>query len=166
VGHTTPNATPFPTSLTASVLAIFLAFSSAFLQFSRYYNHQKMPALKLDLEEPMTVEERVARVEANVEHIQADVSDIKIDVRRLSDKIDAVDVKLTAKIDAVDTKLTGKIDAVNQKLDDFRVSVEKGFAELRQRIGDLKTDRAFDRVWFLLISAGVLGIMAKAFKWF
>jgi predicted nucleic acid-binding Zn-ribbon protein len=98
-----------------------------------------IPALKLEPEEPV-LEERFARLESDVEHIKTDVSDIKIDVRRLNDKIDAVD-----------QKLTGKIDAVNQKLDDFRVSVEKAFAK--------------DRVGWLLIAATLLGVMAKGFKW-
>jgi predicted nucleic acid-binding Zn-ribbon protein len=101
-----------------------------------------MPALKLESEEPV-IEERVARLEEKVEHIQSDVSEIKTDVRRSNDKI----------------------DAVNQKVDDFRVSVEKSFAAVGERIADLKTGRAYDRVWWLLIAAALLGVMAKGFGW-
>ena len=54
------------------------------------------------------MEERVARLEINVEHIQKDVSDMKVDIRRLGDKIDGVDQKLTAKIDGSGHCLTGK----------------------------------------------------------
>jgi chromosome segregation ATPase len=148
-----------------------------------------MPALKLELESP--VEERVAILEANVGHIRSDISDMKVDLRRLNDKvdsvdqrltakidavdakltakIDAVDAKLTAKIDAVDAKLTAKIDAVDQRLSgkidslkdtvaSLAITVERSFAALR--IG-----RALDRVWWLLMSAALLGIMARAFKW-
>jgi chromosome segregation ATPase len=126
-----------------------------------------MPALKFELETP--VEERIARLEVNVEHILSDVSDIKTDVRRLNDKIDVVDQKVTAKIDAVDQKLTAKIDAVDLRLSgridslkeavtSLALAMEKSFAELR--IG-----RALDRVWWLLMSGALLGIMARAFKW-
>jgi predicted nucleic acid-binding Zn-ribbon protein len=79
------------------------------------------------------LEERVARLEANVEHIQKDVSDIKIDIRRLGDKIDSVDQKLSAKIDSVDHSLSAKIDSVIQA------------------IAELKIGRALDRVWWLLM---------------
>jgi len=181
-----------------------------------------LPALKLELEDP--VEERLARLETNVEHIQSDISDMKVDIRRLNDKVDGIDQKLTAKIDgldeklttkiddldkgltakiddvdkrltakiddvdkkltgkidAVDQKLTGKIDTVDQKLTgkidtvdqklsgkidglkdstaNLALTIEKGFA-------DLKVARALDRVWWLLMSAASLGIMARAFKW-
>ncbi len=103
------------------------------------------PALKFELEE--TVEERVARLEVNVEHMRSDISDIKIDVRRLNYKIDGVNRDLTGKIDAVDQKLSAKIDS------------------LIQAIADLKIGRALDRVWWLLMSGALLGIMARAFKW-
>jgi hypothetical protein len=82
------------------------------------------------------MEERVAKLEANVEHIRSDVSDIKTDVRRLNDKIDGVNKDLSGKIDTV-----------------------------IQAIADLKIGRALDRVWWLLMSGALLGIMARAFKW-
>src|SRR5215813_1819735 len=103
------------------------------------------PALLFELEEP--VEERVARLEANVEHMRSDISDIKVDVRRLNDKIDGINRDLTGKIDVVDQKLTSKIDTVIQA------------------IADLKIGRALDRVWWLLMSGALLGIMGRAFKW-
>jgi hypothetical protein len=104
-----------------------------------------MPALKFELETP--VEELVARLEANVEHIRSDVSDIKTDIRRLSDKIDAVDQRLSGRIDG------GKDSVMSPAL-----TVEKSFAAL-------KIGRALDRVWWLLMSGALLGIMARAFKW-
>jgi phage shock protein A len=115
-----------------------------------------MPALLLESENP--VEERVARLEANVEHIRSDISDMKIDIRRLGDKVDTVDQKLSAKIDTVDQKLSAKIDNMDQKLSTKIDSVVQAIAELR--IG-----RALDRVWWLLMSGALLGIMARAFKW-
>jgi len=104
------------------------------------------------------VEERVARLEANVEHIRSDISDMKTDVRRLNDKIDAVDQKLTAKIDEVDRRLTGRIDGVKDSVTSLALTMEKSFAAL-------KVGRAFDRIWWLLMSAALLGVMARGFKW-
>ena len=133
-----------------------------------------LPALKFEMETP--VEERVARLEANVEHIQKDVSDMKIDIRRLGDKIDSVDQKLSAKIDGVDQKLSAKIDGVDQKLSikiesvkdlvtNLAINVEKQFTNVEKSFAALHADRAFDRVWWLLMSGALLGIMARAFKW-
>jgi predicted nucleic acid-binding Zn-ribbon protein len=144
-----------------------------------------IPALKIEPEAPL--EERFARLEINVEHIQKDVSDMKVDIRRLGDKIDAVDEKLTAKIDGVEQRLTAKIDGVEQRLatkidgvdqrltgkfDSLKdvvtalaINMEKQFAKVEKSIGDLRTARAFDRVWWLIMSAGILSIMARAFKW-
>jgi len=133
-----------------------------------------MPALKLEPEDPL--EDRVARLEANVEHIQKDVSEMKVDIRRLNDKVEGVEEKLTAKIDVVDHKLTVKIDGVDQrltgKIDSLKdvvmslaISMEKQYANIEKSFGALRTARAFDRVWYLLMTGGILGIMARAFKW-
>ena len=126
-----------------------------------------VPALMFESENP--VEERVAVLEANVEHIRSDISDIKVDIRRLNDKIDDVDHKLSDKIDAVDQKLTNKIDAVDQRLTGKIDGVDQKFTgkfdSIAQAISDLKIGHAHDRVWWLLMSAALLGIMARAFKW-
>ena len=104
-----------------------------------------MPALMFELENP--VEERVARLEANVEHIQSDVSDMKVDLRRLNDKVDGLE-----------QKLSGKIDSLKDTVASLALTMEKSFAAL-------KVGRALDRVWWLLMSAAMLGIMARAVKW-
>src|SRR5262249_50095747 len=97
--------------------------------------------------------------------IQSDVTEIKTEVRRLNDKVDALDDKiydtekrLTAKIEGVDQKLSGKIEALKDAFSDFKLQMEKSFAELR-------FGRMLDRVWYLLMSAALLGVMARAFKW-
>ncbi|HWM69730.1 MAG TPA: hypothetical protein VNO35_24340 [Steroidobacteraceae bacterium] len=104
-----------------------------------------MPALMSELEEP--VEERVAKLEIHVEHIRSDISDMKTDIRRLNDKIDAVDQKLTGEIHAVDKKLSDKFDSVIEMLT------------------SLKVGQANNRVWWLLMCAAMLGVMARGFKW-
>lgn len=122
-----------------------------------------MPALKFEMETP--VEERVARLEANVDHIQKDVAETKIDIRRLNDKIDNVDQKLSAKIDGVDQRLSAKIDGVKDLVTALAINMEKSLANVEKSIAALHSARAFDRVWWLLMSGALLGVMARAFKW-
>jgi len=89
--------------------------------------------------------------------------------QKLTDKIEALDQKLTTKIDAVDQKLTGKIEALGEKLTakietiDQKQTTKIDF--VLQAVMDLKIGRALDRVWWLLMSGALLGIMARAFKW-
>jgi predicted nuclease with TOPRIM domain len=97
-----------------------------------------MPALKFELETPL--EERVGRLEANVEHIRIDVSDIKNDIRRLNDKIEKVDQRLSDKIDGVKDAVTA-----------LTAKMEKA--------------RHFDLMGWFLMAASILGVMAKGFKW-
>jgi len=148
-----------------------------------------LPAVKYEPEDPL--EDRVARLEVNVEHIQKDVSEMKVDIRRLNDKMDGIDEKLTAKIDAVDQKLTAKIDGVDQKLTAKIDGVEQRLTakidgvdqrltgkidslkdvlttlaiNMEKQFGMLRTARAFDRVWYLLLTGAMLGVVARAFKW-
>jgi predicted nucleic acid-binding Zn-ribbon protein len=148
-----------------------------------------MPATKFELEAPL--EDRVTRLEVTVEHIRKDVSERKTDIRRLNDKIETVDNKLTAKIDAVDQKLTAKIDDVEEKLtakidgveekltakidgvdqrltgkiDSLKDVVTALAINMEKQFGTLRVARALDRVWYLLMTGGILGIMARAFKW-
>jgi chromosome segregation ATPase len=72
--------------------------------------------------------------------------------KRLGGKIDEVDKRLGEKIDEVDKRLTGKLDGLKD-------SMEKEFRTLDR-------ERLYDRVWFLLIAAAILGVMAHGFKWF
>ena len=137
------------------------------------------------------LEVNVEHIQKDVSEIKVDIRRLndKIDVvdQKLTAKIDAIDTKLTAKIDAVDAKLTAKIDGVEEKLtvkidgvdqrltgkvDSLKdalttlaVNMEKGFAAVEKSLGELRTARAFDRVWHLLMIAGILSVMARAFKW-
>jgi chromosome segregation ATPase len=78
--------------------------------------------------------------------------------KRLSGKIDDVDKRLCGKIDDVDKRLCGKIESVKDMVTSLALTVEKGFAA--QKVG-----RAFDRIWYLLTAAALLGVMARGFKW-
>ncbi|EYT60386.1 MULTISPECIES: hypothetical protein [Microbacterium] len=46
-------------------------------------------------------------------------------IRRIDDRIDAVDEKLSTRIDAVDEKLTARIDAVAADVTDLKISVAR-----------------------------------------
>jgi peptidoglycan hydrolase CwlO-like protein len=105
-----------------------------------------VPARLLEWEED-PVEERIAILETKVDHLQEDVTDLKADVRKLNDKVDRLDERLTQKIEALEGKLTQKIESV------------------KDLVNSLLVHRAFDRVWWLLMSAALLGIMGRAFKW-
>ena len=130
-----------------------------------------VPALLLEPEQ--TVEERVAVLEANIGHIRLDIADMKTDLRRLNDKMDAVDQKLTAKIDGVEQKLAAKIDGVEQKLtakidgveQKLTAKIEEVDRRLSESFGDLRVGRALDRVWWLLMLGALLAVMARGFKW-
>jgi len=89
------------------------------------------------------MEERVARLEANVTHIQTDIGDIKLDLRRLNDKLDNLDTKLSGRIDSQEEKLCTKIDLVTQSISELRLA------------------RAFDRIWWLLMMGGMLGLIGR-----
>jgi uncharacterized protein YlxW (UPF0749 family) len=95
-----------------------------------------MAAAVKEMEKPVQENERIARLEAHVEHIQADATAIKTDVRKINDKL----------------------DALKDVLADFK-------AETKERFANLNTSRALDRVWWLLIAATLLGVMARGFKW-
>ncbi len=100
-----------------------------------------------------------AKLTAKIDAVDQKLTE-KIDAvdQKLTEKIDAVDQKLTAKIDAVDQKLTGKIEAVKDSVAQLALTMEKCF-------GALRTGRMVDRVWWLLMSGALLGVMGRAFKW-
>jgi len=54
--------------------------------------------------------------------------------------------------------LNDKVEALDHSVASLALTMEKGFAELR-------TGRALDRVWWLLMSAALLGVIARAVKW-
>lgn len=108
------------------------------------------------------MEDRTARLEEGVAHIQSDVSEMKIDIRRLDAKIDGLRDALTARIDGLRDTLTTKIDGVieslTEKVDGLKESVTKLAVMIEKQ-------RGVDRVWWLVIAATLLGVMAHGFKW-
>lgn len=136
-------------------------------------------------------EERLARLETHVDHMRSDTSDLKVDVRRLGDKIDAMDKRLcgkvedgdsrvvgkieeldkrlSGKIDEVDKRLSGKIDVLDQKFtgkfDGMKDAMDKGFAAIDKKFAKMNVSRIWDRVGFLLTAAGIFAVMARGFEW-
>jgi uncharacterized protein (UPF0335 family) len=98
---------------------------------------------QFEVEELVQEQERIARLEERTEHMQSDITEIKADVRRLDAKVDAVKDSLTA----------------------LRLELKEGFAAIEAKFAKAKGDRAFDRVWHLLTSAALLGVMARGFHW-
>jgi predicted nuclease with TOPRIM domain len=70
---------------------------------------------KSDMVELHQLEVQVAKLTADVEHIKTDVADIKIDLRRLTGDVVAGDKRLDEKIDAVEQRLTARFDALRDE---------------------------------------------------
>jgi len=78
----------------------------------------------------------MALLAAQFEHLQTDVKEMKADLRAVKDSVVAL-----------------------------RIETKDGFAVVDKAFAALKIARVWDRVWWLMISAGLLGVMARAFKW-
>jgi len=86
------------------------------------------------------LESRVARLESDVAAIRSSIDEIKVDIRGL--RTDVSDVR--GEVHKLETSLRGEIADLAHKL---------------------TRDSAYTRIWMLLQSAALLGIMARAFKW-
>ena len=88
-----------------------------------------------------------AKLSSDVEYIKKDCADLKVDVRRLDDKLSAVDACLFK----IDKDLTEKFGGINVKFESIDV-----------KFGSMK-------LWFFGLyvtqAASLLFIMAKGFKW-
>lgn len=111
-----------------------------------------MPAQKIAPE--MFMEERVAKLETHIEHIQSDISELKVDVREIRGEIKEV----RGEMQEIDRRLTSKIDSVKDSVAALALKTEQSFTALN-------VSRMADRVWWLLIAAGLLTVMARGFKW-
>jgi len=100
-----------------------------------------VPARRFEVE--AFVEERIARLEEKTDHIQSDITEMKTDIRR---------------IDA-------KVDAVRDSVAVLRVEMKDLEGRMRDSFAALNVGRMLDKVWWLLISAALLGVMARGFKW-
>ncbi|MDE2261846.1 MAG: hypothetical protein KGL45_04925 [Gammaproteobacteria bacterium] len=90
------------------------------------------------------LESRVARLESDVAHIRSDVAEIKLDIRELRDKVIGIDKALREQMVGMDKDLRAEIGGL-------RDSLTRGLAS--------------NRIWMLLQSAAILGVMARGFKW-
>jgi|GEM_PF-2030081 len=106
----------------------------------------------------MFMEERTARLETNVEHIRSDISEMKVDIREIRGEMKEMDQRLTSKIEGVSQQLSARIDGVKDSVAALALATEKSFTSL-------KGSRMADRIWWIAISAGLLSVIARAFKW-
>jgi hypothetical protein len=83
---------------------------------------------------------QLARLTSDVQHVQKDVTDIKVDVRRVDDRLDAMN-----------ERFDGKLDAVNGRIDGLRAEIYSM------------------KVWamgmYFALAGSLLFVMAKGFKW-
>lgn len=86
------------------------------------------------------LESRVARLESDVAHIRSDIAEMKLDIRELRKEIGE-----TGK------SLSGEIEKLRADMGELKVKLTHGLGS--------------NRIWMLLQSAGILGIMARAFGW-
>jgi uncharacterized protein YlxW (UPF0749 family) len=65
--------------------------------------------------------------------------------------------RLEVKVDHLQTDVT--------ELKAKMVRLEEKLEAFKEVISSLKVSRWVDRVWWLIIAAGMLGVMARGFKW-
>lgn len=161
-----PANNPFPARLPLCTISIIMA----------------TPARMLELE---TFVEDVSELKADIRLVGAKVDEVD---RRLTARIDAVKTLLDTKTEAITAAAAAQALATEKSFarveksiadlalsteksfGEFRAGMEKSFGELRtsmeKSFGELRTDRMKDRIWWLLITATVLGLVGRALKWF
>ena len=82
------------------------------------------------------MDEHIARLDERTEHIQSDIKDIKTDVREIKADIRNLEAKGNAQC-----------------------------LELKEVAASIKAGRSEERMWWLMIAAGILGVLARAMKW-
>ncbi len=88
-------------------------------------------AVAMVMEEPMAIEERVARLESDVSFIRADIADIKADMRGLR----------------------GEVNSLKTDVYEFKTEVAKEFGRVRASIESLK-------LWMILTGIGSMASVA------
>jgi chromosome segregation ATPase len=131
-----------------------------------------LPAVKFEAEN--NVEARVTRLEEKVDRLQSDMTEVKADVRRADAKIDSLqksvvdlDSKTQASISALELKSERSLAGLNVKLIELDKSIGESLGtirlEMQKSFAALNRSRHLDRIWFLLISAAILGLVGRAF---
>jgi len=131
-----------------------------------------LPVRKAEMGIP--VDDKSEIMLTHIEHILTDISDIKADVRRLNDRLDNTDRKHTERYESLDQKFSQKLESLEQKFSGKLENLDQKFSEkfeslrdlMEKGFVDLRMGRLIDRVWYLLMSAAILGIVARALKWF
>src|SRR5579864_4263114 len=100
------------------------------------------------------LESDVGRLQSDVGKLQADVGQLQSDVRHL--QADVTEIKADAR--QFRTEVTARFNEVTARFD----KVLESIAELRTQMvrADLQT-----RIWMLVSFGGLLGVLARGFKW-
>jgi SMC interacting uncharacterized protein involved in chromosome segregation len=140
-----------------------------------------LPAVRLEVEND--VEAQFARLEEKVDRLQSDMTEVKTDIRRVDSKADAIrdalaafDSKTQASIASLELKAQQSIAALDLKIAGLDLKCQTSFAVLDGKIEALDKklavslekigrSRLADKIWWLLIGATILGVMARGFKW-
>ena len=118
------------------------------------------------------MEEHTARLEVTVDHIQSYIAEIKGDIRRIDAKVDSV----KEAVDVLRTETQKSFAAANESIAALRLETHKSFAAVNESIAalrvemlrgftELKVARVTDRIWWFAMAAGLLSVIARAFKW-
>jgi hypothetical protein len=133
----------------------------------RYFAAIAVARRHIELE--ISVDDQIARLEAKTDHIQSDVTDLKAELRRIEVKVDtkveALDKKIDAKCDALDAKIGSKCGALEVKIDTLKDSMIAFHLQLKDELAAIRKQQWIDKVWWLLIAAAILGVMARGMKW-
>ena len=123
-----------------------------------------------------TVQAQIARLTSDVQHVQTDVADLKVGLRRVGEKLDAVNGRIDGVNDniyRVEGKLTDKMEAIRsgltEKIDGLRSEFNEKIDRLRSEIDGLRSEISSLKVWALTLyfaqAGSLLFVMAKGFKW-
>lgn len=104
--------------------------------------------------------------------MQGEITEIKQDLRRMWDKMDKRFDAVDARFNAIDARFDARFEAVADRFNavDARFGgVDGAIAalrlEMREGFAALQRGRLVDKVWWLLISGALLGVMARGLKW-
>lgn len=73
-------------------------------------------------------------------------------------KVDALNEKIDSSFRTLDQKIDSKCDSLRESLTTLRLELKDEFAAIRKQ-------QWLDKVWWLMIAAAILGVMARGMKW-
>ena len=90
--------------------------------------------------------------------METDIHDLRSSVSEVKDSVAALDSRMENRLGELNVRIEKGFADVCSRMDE-------GFAAIDVRMEKVESGRAKDRVWWLLIAATLLGVMARGFKW-